>query len=74
MLTVSVRDTTIWSNNLASTWSRRSFVWLVGLTSLELRSAVPDAWQWQVISAAALQASAFCSSTRGCTVVRSMER
>ena len=74
MLTVSVRDTTIWSNNLASTWSSRSFVRLARLTSLELGSAVPDGWQWQMISAAALQASAFCSSTRGCTVVRSMER
>ena len=46
MLTVSVRDTTMWSSRSTSISSRRSFVRPVNSMSLGLGSAVPDGWLW----------------------------
>ena len=46
MLTVSVRDTTMWSRSRTSISSRRSFVRPVRSMSPWLGSGTPDGWLW----------------------------
>ena len=54
MLTVPVRDTTMWSNSRTSISSRSSFVRLVRLMSLRLGSSTSDGWLWYAMTAATL--------------------